>query len=746
MSFFASTIAFISLFASIAGVTYDAVDVWIDGSSLHGPVQRQNTIFFSQWDASIVAHQKKGHTIAIQLDRKFDPLPFDGVELPTIQAIATVSSKEVINDYLFFLERFSRSKGFTYLILPDTVGYSRFEKDIIQLAAARSPQFFIQNTTLKHEIPGSKKEFIAHVSQTPQILVANQIDNLKKIKKWSSKFLPLDHRHFLAGLEESKKQAFQTIDGFPSALQQSIFEAGVYAVDSRAVLPILKAEVVYLGTNDILKEWIAKYATVYTQRKNGIITIVDHLSDQHIVPQSGDLILTTKKLQSDDVSQLVFPMNIADQEIHMAKMLFGSAPIPGTNESARFIPNTKYLGYSHPINEGLSIQFQDHLDSIGRLAISKFATPGIQMIVVKNGSLIYERSMGTYTYDSIKSVDSATLYDLASLTKVMATLPAIGLLLDRKMINLDDSVSQHLPEFAGSNKGKATIRQLLAHNAGLKSYVPFWSMMLDGDRLDAFYYKTSEDEARDIRSYGFVPDPIMLDSLRSYIVKSDLITTPDTYNYSDLGFMILHLLVERVTEQPFDQFVEEEFYKPMGLTHTTFNPIAKGFDIKSISPTEYDQRFRDHLVWGEVHDRNAAVFGGVAGHAGLFSNARDLAKMMSMYINGGYFGGKRYLSEDILRVFNNRYFADNRRGLGWDKKDGELDAASKHASDQSFGHTGFTGTMVWADPEEDLIFVFLSNRIYPDANNNRLSEHNIRTSMHDSIYESIISQNNLKLN
>ena len=238
----------------------------------------------------------------------------------------------------------------------------------------------------------------------------------------------------------------------------------------------------------------------------------------------------------------------------------------------------------------------------------------------------------------------------------------------------------------------------------------------------------------------------MLDTLRSFIVSSELIRNPDRYRYSDIGFMILHQIVERASGQTFDEFLEREFYEPMGLTQTGFNPIQNGVDVMSIAPTEYDQRFRNSLVWGEVHDRNAAVFGGVSGHAGLFSNVRDLAKMMSMFLNGGEYGGRRYLSEEVLGTFNSRLFSNNRRGLGWDKKGGKYAVASSFASDQSFGHTGFTGTMVWADPEEDLIFVFLSNRIYPDAANNRISEYSIRKHMHDSLYESINLQRDLKLN
>ena len=305
--------------------------------------------------------------------------------------------------------------------------------------------------------------------------------------------------------------------------------------------------------------------------------------------------------------------------------------------------------------------------------------------------------------------------------------------------NLTDPIGKHLQDFSGSNKSQVTIKQLLAHNGGIRSYIPFWKRAMRGDRLNSFFYKTREDEANDVRSYGIEYHPSMRDSLESWLRKSDLTRNPQKYLYSDLGYMILHMLVETVAQKPFDQFLSENFYEPMRL-NIGFNPGSKGISKTNIAPTEYDHLFREDQVWGEVHDRNAHIFGGVSGHAGLFSNATDLAKMMYMLSNDGYYAGRQYLKKETLELFNARYFANNRRGLGWDKKDWRRDGASNQATDSSFGHTGFTGTMVWADPEKKLIYVFLSNRIYPDSKNEKLMELNIRTEIHDVIYESIINE------
>ncbi len=730
----------IVLFVSANATENDwSTGIWINGDDYEEASNAMNqTIYFPNWDREIEKLRKEGDRfLAIQLDDRFDPLPFDQINLPSLSAIAAVGVNETIEDYLSFLEQFSRTNGFTYLVLPDTTGFTFYEKEILEVAHKQSPNFFIQRHQLRHEVPDSKKEYLASLSVGPHILVASQHENFKRIRKWSAKFFTESHRSFVNLLDSSKLRDFEKTWKLPEALAQQIGRNGIFAVDPDHTLPIVSPNVTYLGTNEKLRDWLSHYATVTSYRTSTAITIVDHLTSQHTPVQGGDILLAEKKLDREDISQLIFPAEFQNREILIAKMLFGSATIKGRDESARFVADAHYLSYSHPTVEGLELEFQREIDSIGRDAIMRYATPGMQLAVVKNGSVVHQQCFGYYTYDSLKPVSMETLYDLASLTKVMATLPAIALLVDREQIQLEDRISQYLPEFLGSNKSEITIKQLLSHNAGLKSYVPFWSMVMGGDRLDAFYYRTPEDEANDVRTYGFEPDPVMLDTLRTFIIASDLIKDPERYNYSDIGFMILHLLVERVTGLSFEDFLVHEFYRPMGLSNTTFNPIQRGVDLSRIAPTEFDQRFRNGLVWGEVHDRNAAVFGGVSGHAGLFSNVTDLAKMMSMYLNGGVYGGRRFLSQEVLSLFNSRHFKDNRRGLGWDKKDKKVGASSMYASDESFGHTGFTGTMVWADPQNELIFVFLSNRIYPDASNNRMSEFEVRRNIHDSLYKSI---------
>ncbi|MEM6736196.1 MAG: serine hydrolase [Bacteroidota bacterium] len=739
MKIFVSTASFFIVLLLIAKEEDYLNSFWIDGSTFTNHTRKGQTIYFSEWNENTQYFLKdKNYSVAIEMDRRFDPLPFDDLDFPNITSLAAISSDSLLINYLTFLEQFGRTKGVDYLVLPDSSGLSSLEERVIRLAHQKSPFFFLKRSILSHNIPDSKREYLDRLSDKTKIWVIAENENTKKIIRWNAKYREDDYKDFFKKIELAKKKAFTPTYDIPLGLKETIFESATFAIDNDFSLPLKSPHVTYIGDDLELKMWLEKYAQVLDVRIKGIPVIVDLRDRSDIKMKNGDIILTYKVVQNSyQTSQIVLPLRIKAEAMLLAQMLFGAEPIVGYHLEGRMIRNQQFLGYSNLQFSGIKENFLTLIDSLTKHAIRNYATPGLQLAVVKNGNIVYQASRGHYTYDSVIAVNEHTLYDLASLTKVMATLPAIALLVDRNLIDLDDSISRYLPEFLNSNKSHLTIRQLLSHNGGLKPYVPFWSMILGGDRINAFYYKTQEDEARDIRTYGYQPDPIMLDTLRSFLIQSNLIKNPSKYKYSDLGFMILHLVVEQVTEKPFDEFLAEEFYHPMGLSKTTFNPFKSGFMPEQIAPTEYDKRFRNYQVWGEVHDRNATIFGGVAGHAGLFSNAIDLAKMMHMFLNKGYYGGRRYLSQEVLKKFNKRYFKDNRRGLGWDKKDGILDAGSKYASDESFGHTGFTGTMVWADPKEDLIFIFLSNRIYPDVNNNKLRRYNVRTRMHDSIYESI---------
>ncbi len=734
-----SIILLISLSTTSAGEKGPDAVIWYDGSTFYKQLDKDKsaTIYFSNWEQRVQQFvNDENYRVAMQLDNQLNPSPDQKLSLPSLRHLSAISDQTLVEEYLDFLENYSRTIGFNQLVLPDTVNLTHYEKEVIQVAIQHSPFFFLPKSYVSEDLPRSKKEI---QTDHPVVWVSTQTVNSKRLNRWSRSVQRNFDQKFYDGIKTER--SFAPTYLLTEQLAQRIFEEASVAIDDKGQLPIRSKAIVYKGSDDKLKNTLKKYVTVYDRfQPEELPIIVDRRAgfDGELL---GNEILIAYSISSDSElvnTSLFVPGQHKDDDIIIAKMLFGALEISGQSEQSRTIDLPGFVGYSTAEFEGLNDRLE-YVKDVAKAGIEKYATPGCQVAVMKNGSIVYEKSYGYFTYDSLKAVENSTFYDLASVTKVIATLPAIALLVDQGKIQLDDSIGKHLPGFSNSNKSHVTIKQLLAHNGGIRSYIPFWRRTMKGDRLNSFYYKTKEDEEKDIRSYNFEYHPSMRDSLRSWITKSDLIKHPEKYNYSDLGFMILHMLVEAVAQQPFDQFLQENFYEPMGL-NIGFNPRTKGLSLEQIAPTEYDHLFRDDQVWGEVHDRNAHIFGGVAGHAGLFSNASDLAKMMYMLSNGGYYSGRQYLKEETINLFNSRYFRNNRRGLGWDKKDWRKDSASDYASNSSFGHTGFTGTMVWSDPEEDLIYVFLSNRIYPDSKNEKLMDLNIRSEIHDVIYTSIINE------
>lgn len=712
--------------------------IWYDGASYYEALdsRKETTLYFESWDVNIPDFLAKDNPkVAYKLDRSLDPLPKDKQVLLTIEYLAAVDDDSLVSSYFEFLENYSRTKGFDFLVLPDSAGFSPYEREVLELANRVSPYFYLKKNNLTTFLPSTKKEL--EENQAP-IWVADQSDDVSRLLKLNRKINRRLNKNFLKNLLEHQKQSFDPTEEVPVKLAEQLFAKGAVAIDEEGVFPITSDGIIYLGSDDKLRRRLSQYVQVYDKPQiKSYPVLVDHRNTSRKLFGNEIILDFLDSFTPGGKASLLLAGSIKDDDIVIAKMLFGAQEIPGRKEhpSNRQVPSFNYLSYSDFNHESTDDSLVWKVDSLIHYAITNYATPGCQLVVVKNGSVIIKKSFGHFTYDSLKLMTNEALYDLASLTKVSATLPAIALLIDQGKVSLNDSIGKFLPSFVGSNKSGITIKQLLAHQGGLLPYVPFWRMALTGDRLNPFYYQTEEDEALDRRTYGPPLHPGIKDSLTQWIVQSRLVKTPDKYHYSDIGFMILHLIVESVSGLPLDQLLAQEFYDPMNL-NITFNPLTKGYFLENIAPTEYDDVYRDGQIWGEVHDRNAHVFGGVAGHAGLFASAIDVAKFMYMYLNDGSYGGKQYLSKEVLDALNLRYFKNNRRGLGWDKL-GKKGTASKLASDQSFGHTGFTGTMVWADPEEDLIFVFLSNRIHPSTNNVNLLRFNTRTMIHDVIYESL---------
>ncbi len=406
---------------------------------------------------------------------------------------------------------------------------------------------------------------------------------------------------------------------------------------------------------------------------------------------------------------------------------------------------TNRLSFGKPEEVRMDSRVLNKVNDIVYEAISDKATPGAQVLVSRKGKIVFYENYGHYTYDSIKEVRDHTIYDLASITKVAATTHAVMFLEERGIIDLDKKISVYLTDLKGTNKENMTIRDILTHQAGLWPYLPFWKQTLeDSLNIDKYYSSEPLNEYQHQISDGLYSSDLTRDSIWFWVKKSKLrkkeSRIPYDYKYSDMGYYMLQRLIENKLNQPMEEFLQQNFYDPLGLKTMSYLPLCKS-PLSHIAPTEYDNYFRKTLVYGLVHDQGAAMMGGVAGHAGLFSNAIDLAKLMQMNLQGGNYGGEQYFRKETLEKFTSIQYNNNRRGIGWDKPVvAEMNSpASPYASKKAFGHSGFTGTIVWVDPEFDLIYVFLSNRIYPDATNRKLIKNNIRTRIQDLIYQSMWS-------
>jgi len=711
-------------------------EVWIDGTNFYTSIKHKKkaTIYFENWSFYTNKYlEDDNYFVAFQLTKSFDVFMEDDQELPSLEVLSFISDQNTLKTYLKFFIDFNRTKGVTHLVLPDTSSLNPFEKEVIDLAYNTQPGFFIHKNQLDYNLPENKTEFQA-LGSLDKIFIAKQDVDTRRLERWSRE--NTQKNQLIRNIRRSRSSTFSLKYNFPEELKSSIFEKTIIALDPQELLPIKSKKITYMGKDENLIAYLEKYVEVigYRTENYPVITDLRHGNER---AHRDDFVLTNK--QTNYSSALILPINVSHENYHISRVLFGSAFVEGRihGKESRKLFAQKVLFY--PSKEVSSESWHDSIDSLMKVAIKKYATPGGQIAIVKGHEVVYEKSYGYFTYDSMRSVGQNTLYDLASLTKVLATLPSIAILIDEGSLKLDDPLSKHLEIFQNTNKSDITVRQLLAHNGGLKSYVPFWKLAVDGDRLDPFYYKNEEDKKNDIRTYGFQPDPTLKDTLQSWLVHSNLEKDPTEYNYSDLGFMILHLIVEEVSGLSFEEFVTKRIIEPLGLHYLTFNPLDKGFLFEDIAPTEFDKRYRNYQVWGEVHDRNATVFGGASGHAGLFANASNVAILMKMLMNDGLYGNHQLVDAQVLKAFNVRYFNNNRRGLGWDKLDEKKDLLpSPLADDSSFGHSGFSGTMVWADPKNDLLFVFLSNRIYPDAANRRLSILNTRTKLHTAAYKGLV--------
>ncbi|WP_373056266.1 glycoside hydrolase family 3 N-terminal domain-containing protein [Zunongwangia sp. H14] len=440
---------------------------------------------------------------------------------------------------------------------------------------------------------------------------------------------------------------------------------------------------------------------------------------------------------------------IAQQKV--AQVLFGATeakgelPVSIGNEfpegTGLHTKNLNRLSYGLPETVGLNSEKLKEIDSIINDAIDKKMTPGAQILVARKGKVVYQRNFGYQTYNKNLSVTDTTLYDLASLTKILATLPIIMEQEEKGIVSFNTTLGEMMPVFKGSNKENIRLQDMLMHYARLKAWIPFYISTLDKSTRkpsDAFYSKVPRETFHtQVADHMYIKDDAQ-DTILSLIRDSSLERKKE-YKYSDLPFYILKYYLEDYYHTNLNSLTQEKFYRPLGANYTGYLPLSR-FSIEQIAPAEEDKLWRAQTVHGYVHDQGAAMQGGIGGHAGLFSTSNDVAKIMQMYLNGGSYGGDEFLKPQTISKFNTCYYCDEdvRRGVGFDKP--QLHNAGPTCgcvSPSSFGHSGFTGTFAWADPAEEIIYVFLSNRTYPDSNNRALIRQDIRSKIQEVIYEAI---------
>lgn len=393
-----------------------------------------------------------------------------------------------------------------------------------------------------------------------------------------------------------------------------------------------------------------------------------------------------------------------------------------------------------PRDSYLPSKINQRIDSIINRGIENRIYPGCQVLAIHKGKIIFDKVYGALDYDGKSPVTNETLYDVASVTKAAATTLAVMKLYEEGKIKPEDKISVYLPFLQGTDKANITVAELMTHTSGLPAYIAFYKKGIVNKKWDENFLSPAKKEnfsisvAKDLYAVNQYPEQI-LEEIKNCTLSGK------SYKYSDLGFILLKEIIERISGDRLDHYLAKNVYRPLGLQRTCFNPLAHGFSLRDIAPTERDSYFRMQLVHGYVHDQTAALFGGVSGHAGLFSTAEELGVLFSMLMNDGKYDNKQLFKPETVQYFTKTYPLNGckRRSLGFDTPSFAAPSSivPVKSSNKIYGHQGFTGTVFWCDPDNELIYIFLSNRVHPDAEPNNLSKSRIRLLVHEEIYKGI---------
>ena len=590
-------------------------------------------------------------------------------------------------------------------------------------------------------------------SSTAELINRRMVEQSITLLKNKNNIIPIKGLDTLCiaslSVDESEITPFQTMLGKYALIDNYNIMSNIDSVKSAELTyNMLKYNLVIVGIHSTTSKPSKNYGL-----SNNIIELIDSISKKSkvIVDIFGSPYMLNNFRGVENVDGVV--VSYQDKDINneiSAQVIFGGLGVNGklpVTASSTYQRNSgmnieKQIRYEYTIPEDLGIKsiYTKKIDSLALNGINKKAYPGCQIVIAWKGKVFYYKSFGFHSYDLKEPVINSDIYDLASLTKVLSTTLATMKLDEQGKINIQNKVSDYLPILNNSNKKKIIIKDVLTHQASLLSWIPFYKKTIDiNGPLKRIYntYATDTFPHRVAENLYIRKD--YRDTIINQIIESPLKKKKE-YEYSDLGFYLMLMVVESASNSTLDNYVENNFYLPMGLSTMTYNPRNK-FDISRIPPTENDKDFRKQIIQGDVHDPGAAMLGGVSGHAGLFASANDVAKLAQMYLQKGVYADKKYLSSETVDKYTKCQFCEigNRRGLGFDRPstNPSLSPCCKDASQISYGHTGFTGTYVWIDPEYDLVYVFLSNRVCPDAENKKLANMNIRTDIQQVIYDAI---------
>lgn len=430
-----------------------------------------------------------------------------------------------------------------------------------------------------------------------------------------------------------------------------------------------------------------------------------------------------------------------------AQVIFGAVPTNGKlpsdlskNYSAGSGEELKWGGrlkFTDPEEVGVDPKKLQEIDNIALKGISAGAYPGCQIVAAVDGKIFYRKCFGNQRYEKSSPVKMDDIYDLASITKIGASTTGLMFLESKGKFDVSKKINAYIPEWVnGTKMENLELKEMLTHQAGLKAWIPFYLNVLKNNAPDPSIFSSKESDkfTRHVAEDLWMREDYA-DSMYKQISSQPL--GAKEFKYSDMGYYFIMKIIEKQSKQELNHFLKTQIYEPMGLRTLGFNPL-NCFDRSRIAPTENDTKFRKQVVHGYVHDPGAAMLGGVCGHAGLFGNATDLVSLMQMFLNKGYYGGIQYIKPEVIELYTTNPFKTNHRGIGFDKPKLEGGGTcTKLASPKSFGHSGFTGTLAWADPENQLNFVFLSNRVYPDQENRKIIDMGIRTEIQRVLYEAL---------